>query len=184
MRLWDLSPSVWRYNGTPMEILHLSYDESFRQNTVFYTCHQTPCIVHHTWTRWCKIVALESRKCRVKCTVHVLWLTRVSIILWTKSFHHFCVLLCHIGFHINTVICLKIATSLKQSRDCSIMSIYSTNKFQYCCRQKITCNLNKAFLCSVLGHMGFHRNTVECLKIAASLKQNPILLNNVNNVHL
>ena len=23
MRLWDLSPSVWRYNGTPIEILHL-----------------------------------------------------------------------------------------------------------------------------------------------------------------
>ena len=23
MRLWDLSPSVWRYNGAPMEILHL-----------------------------------------------------------------------------------------------------------------------------------------------------------------
>ena len=23
MRLWDQSPSVWRYNGTPMEILHL-----------------------------------------------------------------------------------------------------------------------------------------------------------------
>ena len=25
-----------------------SYDESFRQNTVYYTCHQMPCIVHHT----------------------------------------------------------------------------------------------------------------------------------------
>ena len=26
MRLWDLSPSAWRYNGTPMEILHLWHD--------------------------------------------------------------------------------------------------------------------------------------------------------------
>ena len=37
-------------------------------------------------------VALERRKCRVKCTVHVLLVTRVSMILWTKTFHHFCVL--------------------------------------------------------------------------------------------
>ena len=56
-------------------------------------------------------------------------------IMWTKTFHHFCVLLCHMGFHRNTVICLKIATSLKKSRDCSIC------------------------FCVLLGCMGFHWNT-------------------------
>ena len=46
------------------------------------------------------------------------------------TFYHFCVLLCHMGFHRNTVICLKIATSLKKSQDCSTMSIYNTKMFQ------------------------------------------------------
>ena len=47
-----------------------------------------------------------------------------------KNINHFCVLLCHMGFHRNTVNCLKIATSLKKTRDCSIMAICSTIKFQ------------------------------------------------------
>ena len=47
-----------------------------------------------------------------------------------KTFHHFLSFLCHIGFHKNTVICLKIAILLEKSRDCSIMSIYNTIKIQ------------------------------------------------------
>ena len=48
------------------------------------------------------------------------------------------------------------------------MSIYSTIELQY----TKTCNLTKA--CFVLlVHMGFKRNTVDCLKIATSLQAKP-----------
>ena len=47
-----------------------------------------------------------------------------------KNLSSFFVLLCHMGFHIKTVICLKIATSLKIILDCIIMSFYSTIKLQ------------------------------------------------------
>ena len=48
---------------------------------------------------------------------HQMYSTRVMgdaciISIVDKAFHHFCVLLCHMGFHRNTVIFLKIASSL------------------------------------------------------------------------
>ena len=89
---------------------------------------------------------IRTSKVSSQCKVHISWVTRVSKIMWTKTFNHFCVLLCHMGFHRNTVTCLKIVTSLNKSRDCSIMSIYSTVSFNNAADK--TCNHHKAFLCS------------------------------------
>ena len=50
------------------------------------------------------------------------------------SIKHSLVILCHIGFHRNTANCLKIASSSKQTGDCSIMSI----KFQLYCGQNMS----------------------------------------------
>ena len=60
--------------------------------------------------------------------------------------------------------CMKIATSLKNTLDCLIMSINSTIKFQKCCGQNYVFSIKH--FCVLLGQMGFHRNTVDCLKIA------------------
>ena len=59
--------------------------------------------------------------------------------------------------------CVKIATSLK-TLDCLIMSINSTIQFQKCCGQNNVISIKH--FCVLLGQMGFHTNTKDCLKIA------------------
>ena len=95
---------------------------------------------------------------------------RVSIILLTKTFHLLEVLLCHNGLRRNTVICLKIATSLKKISRLFKNVNLGHHKVSIMLLTKHVISLNN--LCVLLDHMGFHRNTVDCLKIATSLKAN------------
>ena len=61
-----------------------------------------------------------------------------------KTFHNVCVLLCHMGFHINTVNYLEI----KNSRLFNNVHLQHF-KVQIMLLTK-TCNLHKAFLCSFM----------------------------------
>ena len=75
------------------------------------------------------------------------------------------------GFHRITVICLKMATSFKKSRDCSTISIITPKSFNNVVDRNMSSPLN--IFCVLLGHMSFHRKTADCRIIATSLKAKP-----------
>ena len=69
-----------------------------------------------------------------------------------KTFNHFCVLLCHMGFHRNTLNCLENAISLKKNS-----RLFNNVHFQY---HKVSImllekhNISIKHFCVLLDHMG------------------------------
>ena len=69
------------------------------------------------------------------------------------------------GFHKNTVCCLKVVTLLKHSRLFNNVHLYH-HKVSIILWPKPVITIKQFH---VLGHMGFHRNSVSLMKTATSL---------------
>ena len=86
------------------------------------------------------------------------------------------------GFHRNNVICLKIATSLNKSRNCSIMSIYCTIKFQYSDKNLRACLRDLIFFHGMFEGPNIFSSIlyISMTGYVNHLKTNPTLFKNVN----
>ena len=75
------------------------------------------------------------------------------------------------GFHKNTVICLKLHFIKRKLEAVQFVNFISPLNFDNVVDE--TCLISIKHFCVSLGHMGFHRNSVVCLKIATSFEAKP-----------